>query len=167
MARRQARILRSQSLLVNSCTMIVVVTIYYLVTFTTSFNYRTNILDHWWFSLAFCYLVLLYFLSLLLSVLELPCLSVGKEEQETKSQEAPIPCPRWRHPTGQSTHSASSHLVEGEQGPDNLWLKALLSLLLTLLVLAPSIVGIVLFKTLPDDDYHLLQVLHSPSLGII
>jgi hypothetical protein len=159
-ARVQARTLRSQALLINTCTFTVVVAIYCLVTQTTSFNYRTNILSPWWFSMGFWYLLLMSILSLLLSwVLELPCL---EEEQEDQSQTAPILRQRSRHPTGESSchsvHSASSHLVLEEQGPGNLKFRTAVSALLTLFVLAPSVIGFVLFKTLPEDNHQLLQV---------
>ena len=158
--RVQARTLRSQALLINCCTFTVVAAIYCLVTHTVSFNYRTNILSPWWFSLAFWYLLLMSVLSFFLSwTLESSCL---EEEQEDQLQTAPILRQRSRHPTGESSrhsvHSASSQLVLEEQGPRNLHFRATLSAFLTVLVLAPSILGIVLFKMLPEDNHQLLHV---------
>ena len=158
-SKRQAITLRSQALLVNTCTLVVVVAIYCLVTYTTTFNYRSNILTPWWFTVAFLYLVLLFICSFLLSWLPEPvCLQENAQEDPA----SPATRPRSRHPTEESSrlsvHSTSSHLVKEEQGPANLGLRVAFSLLLTLLVLTPTIVGLVLFKTMPDDDIRLLQV---------
>ena len=170
LARRQAAFLRSQVLLVNCCTMTVVVTIYCLVTHTDSFNYRTNILDPWWFKLSFYYLVVLFLYSLVLSwLLEIPCLE-RERIQEQSQPPHPILSPRSRHLTEDSIrhsiHSASSHLVPEEQGPGDLHLRTILSLLLTLLTLVPSIAGIVLFQLLPEDNLHLVQ-LHEGEGGVL
>ena len=155
LAERQASILKSQALLVNTCTITVVIVIYCLVTFTSTFNYWSNILTPWWFSAAFFYLILLYLLSLLLSWMpQLPLFNKDIPDN--------LSILRQRHPTGESSchsvHSTSSNLVEKEQGPTDLCLKILISLLLTLLAVAPSIAGIVLFKTLNDDNFHLMQM---------
>ena len=156
-AERQANILRSQALLVNTCTVIVVIVIYCLVTYTSTFNYWSNIITPWWFTVAFFYLLLLYLLSLLLPWIPILPL-VNKKVQENHSRSIT----RRRHLTGdsncQSVHSASSKLVEEEQGPTDLCLKIAASLLLTMLVIAPSVAGIVLFKALGNDDLHLVQI---------
>ena len=159
LSRRQARILRSQALMVNTCTLIVVVVVYCLVTHTSTFNYRSNILTPWWFKMAFSYLLLLYALSLPLSwFMEFQL--VRKVSQNPPAES--IVGTRSRHPTDQSTrvsvHSASSHLVTEEDGPAQLGLQVFISLLITLLLVAPSIVGIILFKTLDNNGYQLLQV---------
>ena len=157
--KRQARILRSQALLVNTCTLIVLVAIYFLVVHTSTFNYRSNVLTPWWFTVAFLYLLLLFICSFLLSWLpEPPCLQENTQEDPV----SPATRPRSRHPTEESSrlsvHSTSSHLVKEEPGPANLGLRAVLSLLLIALLLTPTIIGLVLFKTIPDDDIRLLQV---------
>ena len=157
LAERQAKILRSQALLVNTCTIIVVIVTYCLVTYTSTFNYWSNILTPWWFTMAFFYLLLLYLLSLLLPwIPRLPL--VNKKVQTNHS----LSITRRRHLTGDSNchsvHSASSNLVEEEQGPTDLCLKIATSLLLTMLVIAPSVAGTVLFKALGDDDLHLVQI---------
>ena len=159
LSRRQARILRSQALMMNTCTLIVVAVIYCLVTHTSTFNYRSNILTPWWFKMAFSYQLLLYTLSLPLSwfmVFQL----VRKDPQNQPA--VPIVGTRSRHPTDQSTRvslqSASSRLVTEEEGPAQLGLQVVISLLITLLLVAPSIVGIILFKTLDNNGYQLLQV---------
>ena len=155
LAQKQASNLRSQAFLVNTCTITVVITIYCLVTYTSTFNYWSNILSPWWFSAAFLYLLLLYLLSLLLSWM--PELHLFNRNDPDR-----LSVVRQRHPTGESSchsvHSTSSTLVEKEPGPSDLCLKILISLLLTLLAVAPSIAGIVLFKTLTDDDFHLMQI---------
>ena len=157
-AERQAAILRSQALLVNTCTMIIVIVTYCLVTYTSTFNYWSNILTPWWFTVAFFYLLLLYLLSLLLPwIPRLPLVNNKKVEENHSSSMT-----RQRHLTGDSNchsvHSASSNLVEDEQGPTDLCLKIATSLLLTMLVIAPSVAGIVFFKALGDDDLHLVQI---------
>ena len=157
LAERQATILRSQALLVNTCTIIVVIVTYCLVTYTSTFNYWSNILTPWWFTVAFFYLLLLYLLSLLLPwIPRLPL--VNKKVQEINSRSIT----RRRHLTGDSNchsvHSVSSNLVEEEQGPTDLCLKITTSLLLTMLVIAPSVAGTVLFKALGDDDLNLVQI---------
>ena len=156
-AERQAAILRSQALLVNTCTMIIVIVTYCLVTYTSTFNYWSNILTPWWFTVAFFYLLLLYLLSLLLPwIPRLPLVNKKVEENHSSS------ITRQRHLTGDSNchsvHSASSNLVEDEQGPTDLCLKIATSLLLTMLVIVPSVTGIVFFKALGDDDLHLVQI---------
>ena len=157
---RQTKALRSQALLVNTCTLIVVVAIYCLVTHTSTFNYRSNILTPWWFTIAFLYLLLLFACSLLLSCLPEPlCLQENAQEYPISSSTTR---PRSRHPTEESNrlsvYSTSSKLVKEEQGPANLGLGVAFSLLLTLFVFAPTIIGLVIFNTLPDDDIRLLQV---------
>ena len=156
LAERQAAILRSQSLLVNTCTMSVVIVIYCLVTYTSTFNYWSNILTPWWFTVAFLYLLLLYLLTLMLPWIPgLPL--VNKHVQETSTHSIT----RHRHLTGDSNchsvHSASSNLVKEEQGPTDLCMKISISLLLIMLIIGPSVAGIVLFKALGDDDLHLMQ----------
>ena len=168
LSKRQARNLRSQAFLVNTCTITVVVAIYFLVQHTATFNYRSNILTPWWFTMACSYLLLLFTMSFILSwPIEPPCLRHEEPSIQVPSSNKRA---RSRHPTGESSrisvHSASSHLVTEDQGPTKLGLRLLLSLLLTLLVLVPSIVGIILFKTLPDHDYKLLQT-HEGQDGLL
>ena len=155
LAKRQATILRSQALLVNTCTIIVVIAVFCLVTFTTSFNYWGNILTPWWFSAAFMYLLLLYLLCLLFSWV--PDLSIFNKNAPDN-----LPVTRQRHPTGESSchsvHSTGSKLMQENQGPTDLGLKVSMSLIFTCLAVAPSIAGIILFKTLKDDDFHLMQI---------
>ena len=155
LAKRQAAILRSQTLLVNTCTIIVVIAVFCLVTFTTSFNYWGNILTPWWFSAAFMFLLVLYLLCLLFSWV--PDLSMFNKNAPDN-----LPTTRQRHPTGESSchsvHSTGSKLMQEEQGPTDLGLKVSMSLIFTCLAVAPSIAGIVLFKTLKDDDFHLMQI---------
>ena len=155
LAKRQATILRSQTLLVNTCTITVVIAVFCLVTFTTSFNYWGNILTPWWFSAAFMYLLLLYLLCLLFSWV--PDLSMFNKNAPDN-----LPVTRQRHPTGESSchsvHSTGSKLMQEDQGPTDLGLKVSMSLIFTCLAVAPSIAGIVLFKTLKDDDFHLMQI---------
>ena len=144
--------------MMNTCTLIVVAAIYFLVTHTSTFNYRSNILTPWWFKLAFSYQLLLYTLSLPLSWFMLFQL-FRKDPQNQPSE--PIVGTRSRHPTDQSSrvsvHSASSHLVSEDGGPVQLGLQVVTSLLITLLLVTPSIAGIILFKTLDNNGYQLLQ----------
>ena len=167
---KQARILRSQAFLVNTCTLVVVIVIYFLVQHTTTFNYRSNILTPWWFKVFFSYLLLLFALSSVFSwSIEPPCLT----HEKPPAQFHPPPdtkTPRSRRPTGESScisvHSASCHLVTADEEPTNLAASVLLSFLLTLIILAPSILGVVLFKTLPVEDYNLVQT-HEGKDGTI
>ena len=157
-ARIQARILRSQALVVNTCTLIVVIVIYCLVNHTSSFNYKSNILTPWWFKIVFSYLLLLYTLCLPLSwFMEFPIVRRDPKNQPAEAIET-----RSRHPTDQSSrvsvHSASSRLVSEEEGPAQLGFQVTISLLITFLVVTPSIVGTILFKTQDNNGYQALQV---------
>ena len=156
LAEEQAAVLRSQALLVNTCILIVVTAIFCLVTYTTTFNYWPNILTPSWLLVAFLYLILLYFISILFSwIPKIPLTDKKIERTPTHSTS------RQRHLTGDSNrhsiHSASSNLVKEEQGPKDLCLKITISLVLTVFVLAPSVAGLVLFKTLGNNDLHLMQ----------
>ena len=156
LAEEQAAVLRSQALLVNTCILIVVTTIFCLVTYTTTFNYWPNILNPSWLLVAFLYLLLLYIISILFSWIPKISLTDKKIERTPTHSTS-----RQRHLTGDSNrhsiHSASSNLVKEEQGPKDLCLKITISLVLTVFVLAPSVAGLVLFKTLGNNDLHLMQ----------
>ena len=156
---RQAKALRSQALLVNTCTLVVVIVVYLLVRHTTTFNYRSNILTPWWFNVAFLYLVLMFLCSCSLSWLPEPPFLQEKADEDPPSASTRQ---RSRHPTEESSrlsvHSTTSNLVKEEQGPSHLGLRAAYSVLLISLILAPTIIGLILFTTLPDNDILLQQV---------
>merc|ERR1712012_588669 len=82
---RQAKALRSQALLVNTCTLVVVIVVYFLVRHTTTFNYRSNILTPWWFTVAFLYLILMFVCSCSLSWLPEPSFLREKADEDPPS----------------------------------------------------------------------------------
>ena len=154
----QNRVMRSQICLFNTSILLIVCVIFTLVTFVPSFNYKTNILNFFWFSMAFCFLVLMGLSTLIWSIWVFPSkifslkLSIGNKEDNTMKTSVT----RKRHITGESNrdsiYSASASIIKGDNGPWGIEMKVIYCFFVMFLALLPTILGIFLFKFIPDTQ---------------
>lgn len=130
--RWQMKVMMSQTLLFNISIIVVLFSIFILVTFIESFNYKYNIFNFFWFSVMTIYLTLMGVATSVWSVWIYPSQIFPIEGEVT--EDAAVEPGRRRHRTGDSGVS----MVGGSgAGPDNGRTKLCYSLLLSLLSLLP------------------------------
>ena len=154
----QNKVMRSQIFLFNTSILIIVLVIFFLVTFVPSFNYKTNILNFFWFSLAVSFLLLMGLSTLAWSVCVYPASIFSLQATPTKEEsiEDKSDTSRSRHVTGDSyrdsLYSASDNIIKEDLGPGRMKIKGAFCLALIFITLCPSIIGILLFKFIPDNQ---------------
>merc|ERR1719312_802420 len=144
--------MRSQIFLFNTSILIIVLVIFCLVAFVPSFNYKTNILNFFWFSLAVSFLLLIGLSTLAWSVFVYPASIFSLQPPPPKEENTQIQTntSRRRHVTGdsnrESLYSAADNIIKEDLGPGRIKLKSVYCGLITLIILVPSFTGILLFK---------------------
>ena len=158
----QQSILSYQTSLVNSCLIIVLLIIGILVTFVPSFNYRTNILDYFWFSTIVVFLVVLGLVGLLWSLWVYPrtIFPLTTEKVQKMITEETDVVRRRRRVTGESiveSVSSTSQIITNDgEGPPLSGLKVFFCCSLSSLVMLPGLLGLVLFSVFPHQPLYLL-----------
>ena len=179
----QQKILSYQTLLFNSCLLLVLLVIGVLVTFVPYFNYRTNILDFFWFSTILVFLLVMGLTCLLWSLHLYPSsiFPLTTEKVQTEISENVTngrqQKKRQRHVTGESIEgsvsSTSQMMTEEYAGPPLSGLKVGFCSLVSGLVMLPCLVGLVLFKLQPHHPLYLvtghrgLTSLHVRAVEVI
>ena len=165
----QRKILCYQTLLFNSCLIFTLLVIGILVIFVPSFNYRTNILDCFWFSTILVFLVLLGIVCLLWSFSIYPSSVFPLESQQSQTvgevggedQRHEQHTRRRRRLTGES---AVESVGSGQEmirtadieGPPLSPLQVCWCSALSLALVLPGIVGLLLLRLLPHHHLYLL-----------
>ena len=166
------KVMMFQSFLFNVSILIILFCIFILVTFIQSFNYKTNILNFFWFCAVNCYFVILGVPATLWSLViyprrKFPLLEKTESgEEEVKDRQMM----RRRHLTGESNtdsvYSASTSIIEEVEGlgrDTNNKVKRIYCLLVTLIVLLPSLLGVLVYNLQPNHKIYLVQVNQSSS----
>ena len=171
----QLKVTRAQTFLFNINILVVLTSVFILVTFVQSFNYKYNIFTFSWFSLMLGYLVFMGVVTTGWSVWIYPSetfpikssSSDQKERGEERGEEARR---RRRHTTGdsntESVISATASMVRGEAaGPELTSSKLSYCSLLSLLALLPCITGFLLYRFSPGQELYFVQFGQTESDG--
>ena len=162
----QNRVMRSQTWLFNSCILVMIIVIFLLVTFVPSFNYKTNILNFFWFSMATSFLLFMCLSTSIWAYWVYPSkiFALRKEVPDDDIHTNGIKPSehRSRHITGDSNRdsvcSGSANILKEDIGPGNMKMKAVYCGILTFLTLLPSMIGIFLYKYIPDNQIYIVNV---------
>ena len=164
----QMKVLKVQITLFNSVTLITITTIFILVTFVESFNYKTTILDNFWFSSASFYLMFMGLSSSIWVMRIFPkqfTLDNGEKEMKEKEKNVGLNIQRRRHLTGDSNNgsiqSATASFLEAEKGPGKMKFRLLFCALSTIIVLIPSTLGVLLYKIIPKKEVFIMKIHQS------
>ena len=160
----QKKVIMYQVFIFNLGVLIVLLTIFLLVTFVDAFYYKNNILDFFWFCMAVIYLISTAIFSMVWSLRIYPDKMFRIEEREndkTAASEDVVSRKKSRHLTGESntesTCSATTSFIRDSEGPRLMKTRAVFCLSMSVVVLIPAILGITFYKILPENSIYVIK----------
>ena len=165
----QMKVISTQVWIFNIGIIIVLISIFVLVTFVQSFNYKQNIFNFSWFTIIVVYLISAGVVSIVWSLKIYPAKAfplIETQNNETEQITSSSTSQRRRHITGESNtasiYSATNSMIQtGDRGPGKIKEKFIFCLLTSLMTLAPIIFMISCYKLFPTSNIFIVQLQES------